>query len=69
MKRIVLIIALCLVAFSASAQYAVLEGQELAVRFGRVYSDGVKLTDAQATALFATLDDIDGDGVYMEYRK
>lgn len=69
MKRIVLIIAMCLVAFNASAQYAVMDGQELSVRFGRVYSDGVKLTDAQATAVFATLDDIDGDMAYMEYRK
>ena len=68
MKRIVLIVALCLVSFCASAQYAVMEGQELSVRFGRVYSDGVKLTDAQATAVFATLDDIDGDMAYMEYR-
>lgn len=67
MKRVILIFALCLVAFSASAQYAVMEDQQLSVSFGRVYADGVKLSDAQAAALFAQLDGIDGISRLKDY--
>ncbi|MBR5300802.1 MAG: hypothetical protein IKU36_11225 [Bacteroidales bacterium] len=67
MKKFIFIVALFLVAFSASAQYAVMEGQQLSVSFGRVYADGVKLTDAQADALFAQLDGIDGISRLKDY--
>ena len=67
MKRIILLALLSLVAFSASAQYAAVDGQQLTVRFGRVYSDGIKLNDAQAAALFAQLDGLDGMSRIKDY--
>lgn len=68
MKRIILVVVMCLAAYSASAQYA---DSELTVSFGRVYADDVKLSDAQAAALFAKLEEIDGMSRmkdYMYYR-
>lgn len=64
MKRIVLVLVLCFAAFSASAQYA---NRELTVSFGRVYADGMKLTDAEAAALFSELDSIDGMSSIKDY--
>ena len=67
MKRLIIsLIAICLAAWCASAQYA--RPSALNVRAGKVFADGVRLTDSEAFNMFADLNGYNRSFDYQSYR-
>lgn len=67
MKRLIVILfTLCLTAWCASAQYA--RPSVLNVRAGKVFADGVKMTEGEAFNLFADLNGYNRSFDYQNYR-
>ena len=67
MKRLIIILfTLCLTAWCASAQYA--RPSVLNVRAGKVFADGVKLTEGEAFNLFADLNGYNRSFDYQSFR-